>query len=107
MKQLNFRHLTLTVKIIWNSKFFLERSKNGSKKANIILFSTSRSFRPFYDNSFRIPEDCGRFPKTNEEVQLLPKMSKNHQTLNSIFSGNSKTFKKLPIKQQKLKIMGR
>ena len=35
MKKLHFRHLTLTVKII-NSKFFLERSKNGSKKATII-----------------------------------------------------------------------
>ena len=70
MKQLNFRHLTLTVKIIWNSKFFLERSKNGSKKANIILLFYF--VRPFYDNTFQIPEDCGRFPKTNEEVELLP-----------------------------------
>ena len=35
------------------------------------------SFRPFYNNLFQIPEDCGRFPKTNEEVQLLQKVSKN------------------------------
>ena len=57
--------------------FFPERRKNGSKKATVILFSTSRSFWPFYDNLFQIPEDCGRFPKTNKDVQPLPKISKN------------------------------
>ena len=44
-----------------------------------ILFSISRSFRPFYSEDFRwlpkIPEDCRRFPNTSEEVRPLPKMS--------------------------------
>ena len=31
--------------------FFSEKSKNGSKKANIIFFSISRNFWQFYDNS--------------------------------------------------------
>ena len=44
-----------------------------------ILFSISRSFRPFYSEDFRwlpkILEDCRRFPNTSEEVRPLPKMS--------------------------------
>ena len=62
MKLLNFRHFnTNSKKILWNSKFFFsERSKQGSKNANIILFSISRSFRPFCDNLFqKATEDRG------------------------------------------------
>ena len=45
MKQLNFRHFnTNSKKFFEKSKFFAERSKNGSTKANIILFSISKEF---------------------------------------------------------------
>ena len=64
-------------------QFFPERSKNGSKKVNIILFSISRSFWPFYGNSIyfrRFPqatEDSQRFPK---RLQVLPLASQAHVT---------------------------
>ena len=59
----------------------------------ITLFCLSRSFRPLYVNlleDFRrlpkIPEDCRKFLKANEEVRPLPKMSEEPpQTLNSRF----------------------
>ena len=73
MKQLTGL-LTLTVK---NSL------KTRSKKANIMLFSISRRFRPFIDNSGlfqRISEGYRRFRKTNEEVRPLPKVSDEPST---------------------------
>ena len=73
MKQLNFRHFnTIRKKFHCNSKFQPARNKNGSKKANIIMFGIPRSFQPFSDDlqSFRkISEGYGRFPKTAEDFQ--------------------------------------
>ena len=88
MKKLNFRHFNTNSKKFFETvNFFPERSKNGSKKANIILFSISRSFRPFYDNFRRlskISEDYRRDPTIAEDTRRTP------QTLNSIFFANSK-----------------
>ena len=79
MKQLNFRHFNTNTKknSLKQYIFFLERIKNGSIKANIIFFSISRSFPPFYDNSglFQIPEGHRRFPKTVEDFRRLTKTS--------------------------------
>ena len=50
MKQLNFRHFNTNSQKLFETNFFPERSKNGSKNANIISFSITRSFWPFYDN---------------------------------------------------------
>ena len=80
MKQLNFQHFTTNSKEFFETIIFFQKvaKKEGSKKANIILFSISRSFWPFYDNSGlfqKISEGYRRFPKTNEEVRPLPKMS--------------------------------
>ena len=76
--------------------FFPERSKNSSKKANIILFNISRSFRPFYDNVFqKTSEGYRRFPKTNEEVQPLPKMSKEPSNHITGLSSETANIKKL------------
>ena len=98
MKQLNFRHFnTNSKKIIWSSKFFPERSKNG-------LFSISRSFRPcilrqFISDGFRrlpkIPEDQRRFPKTNEEVRPLPKMSEEPSKDLTVLSSETANIKKI------------
>ena len=81
MKQLNFRRFnTNTKKILWNSTFFPERGKNGSIKANIILFSISRSCPPFYDNSGlfqKITEGHRRFPKTVEDFQRRPTVAED------------------------------
>ena len=49
MKQLNYRHFTTNSKKFFEKEIFPERSKNGSKKASVILSSISRSFRPFYE----------------------------------------------------------
>ena len=50
MKQLNFRHFNANSQKLFETNFFPERSKNGSKNANIISFSITRSFWPFYHN---------------------------------------------------------
>ena len=75
MKQLNLRYFNSNSKKIFETvNFFSERSKNGSKKANIVLFSISRSFRPFYDNSRlcqKITEGYRRFPKSVEVFRGL------------------------------------
>ena len=97
LPQLNFRHFNT------NSKKFFEtvNSKNDSKKANLILFSISRSFQPFYDNyGFfqKISEGYRRFPKTVDDFRRLTKRfdhcrrcPKNLETLKRyIFFGNSK-----------------
>ena len=46
MKQLSFWHFnTNSKKNLWNNNFFFpERSKTGSKKANIILFKYIKEF---------------------------------------------------------------
>ena len=79
MKQLNFRHFNTNSKKFFETvSYFPERNRNGSKKANIILFSISRSFWPFYDNAglfHKISEGYWRFPKTVEEFRRLTKRS--------------------------------
>ena len=99
LEQLNFRHFNTNSKKFFETvNFFPERSKNGSKKANIILFSISRSFRPFYDNSGlfqKISEGYRRFPKTNEEVRPLPKMSEEPSKHFKVLSSETANIKKL------------
>ena len=78
---------------------------DNTKKANIILFSISRSFlailRQFriISEDFRkpptIPEDCQRFPKTNEEVRPVPKMSEEPSKHLTVFSSETVNIKKL------------
>ena len=102
-KHLNFRHFNTNSKKFFKTVYFFpEGSKNGSKKANIILFSISRSFRPFYDNSGlfqKISEGYRRFPKSVKDFRSLTKRSdhcrrcpKNppNTITKSIFFGNSK-----------------
>ena len=82
-------------KNIWNSKFFYREKQKGSKKANIILFSISSSFRPFYENLFlNATEDSRKLPKSNEKVRPLPKNPPNTQQY-------------FLRKQQTLKIVGK
>ena len=115
MKQLNFRHLTLSVKKYFKQYFFFpERNKNGSKKANIILFSIkefSVILQQFISDLRRlpkIPEDCRTFRKTNEEVRPLPKMFEEPAKHLIVFSSETiNPLKKFPIKQQTLKVMGK
>ena len=67
MKQLNLRHFnTNSNKFFETVNFFPERSKNGCKKADIILFSISRSFRPFCENLFQISQGYRRFSKLSK-----------------------------------------
>ena len=90
--------LTNSTKIVRKCKFVPERSKNGSKKANIILFSISRVFGHLTTIYFRFPkatEDCRRFPKTNEEVRPLPKMSEEPSKHLTVFSSETVNIKKL------------
>ena len=96
MKQLNFRHFNANSENnIWNSKFFYREKQKGSKKANIILFSISSSFRPFYENLFpKATEDSRKLPKSNEKVRPLPKNPPNTQQY-------------FLRKQQTLKIVGK
>ena len=71
MKQLNFRHFnTTSKKFTVTVNFFQKETKTAQKKANIILFSISRSFRPFCDNS-------GLFQKTSEDYQGCPKIAED------------------------------
>ena len=102
MKLLNFRHLTLAVKKFFETViFFPERSKNGSKKANIILFSIKEFLvilQQFISDLRRlpkIPEDCRMFPKTNEEVRPLPKMSEEPAKQLIVFSSETVNIKKI------------
>ena len=77
LRWLNFRHFNSNSKKFFETvNFFPERSKNGSKRANIIFLGISRSFRPFYDNSGlfqKISEGYRRFPKTIEDFRRLTK----------------------------------
>ena len=95
MKQINFRHFNTNSKKSFETViFFPERSKNGSKKANIILFSIFKEFlailRQFriISEDFRwlptIPEDGRRGPTIAEGVR------RTLQTLNSISFRNGK-----------------
>ena len=72
MKQLNFRHFnTTSEKFTVTVIFFQNWNKNGSKQANIILFSISRGCLPFCDNSRlfqKISEDYQGCPKIAEDV---------------------------------------
>ena len=102
MKLLNFRHFnTSSKKILWNSNFFPEICKNGSKKATIILFSIkefSVILQQFISDVRRlpkIPEDCRMFPKTNEEVRPLPKMSEEPAKHLTVFSSETVNIKKI------------
>ena len=64
MKQLK---LNTDCKKFFETVFFPERGKNGSKNSIIIFFSILRSFRPFYDKSRlfqKISKGYRRFPKT-------------------------------------------
>ena len=76
MKHLNFRHFnTNSQKFFETVNFFQEKdAKNGCKKANIVSFSISKSFGPFYDKSGlfqKISEGHRRFPKTVEDFWKL------------------------------------
>ena len=91
MKQLNFRHFNTNGKKFFETlNFFQEEdAKNGSKKANIVLFSISTSFRPFYDKSGlfqKISEGHRRFPKTAEDFRRLTGIEevRTLRTFNSI-----------------------
>ena len=85
MKQLNFRAFNTTSKKFIVTEFFFEkkekeRSKNSSKQANIILFSISRSFRPFFDNSLLFLKIFNsKITKDPEDYQRCPKMSKGNR----------------------------
>ena len=102
MKLLNFRHFnTSSKKYLWNSNFFPEISKNGSKKATIILFSIKELLvilQQFIISDVRrlpkIPEDRRMFPKTNEEVRPLPKMSEEPAKHLTVFSSETVNIKK-------------
>ena len=91
MKQLNFRHVNTNSKKFFETMiYFPERSKKGSKKANIILFSMScvkflAILRQFQKKT---SEDFRRFPKTFEDFRSHSNRSYNCQrclnnTLNS------------------------
>ena len=97
MKQLNFRHFNTNGKKFFETlNFFQEEdAKNGSKKANIVLFSISTSFRPFYDKSGlfqKISEGHRRFPKTAEDFRRVTGIeeARTLRTFNSISFWNSK-----------------
>ena len=76
MKQLNFRHFNTNSEKILETLSSFQRSKNGSRMANIILFSISSTFWPFYDNLFpKATEGSRRLPKSNGKVRPLPKKS--------------------------------
>ena len=87
MKQLNFRHFnTNSKKFCETVNFFLEGAKTAPKRP--ILFclvyqgvsAILRQFRIISSEDFQrlptIPEDCRRFPKTNEDVRrsFLPRV---------------------------------
>ena len=86
MKQLNFRHFNTNSKKFFETAIFFqeEEAKNGSKKANIVLFSISTSFRPFYDKSGlfqKISEGHLRFPKTAEDFRRLTGANRRGSTI--------------------------
>ena len=73
MKQLHFRHFNTNSKKFFKTViFFAEKSKNGSQKVNDKEFTAIFTLILDFSEDFRrlptIPEDCRRFPKTNEEV---------------------------------------
>ena len=101
---LNFRHFnTNSQKFFETVNFFQEKdAKNGCKKANIVSFSISKSFGPFYDKSGlfqKISEGHRWFPKTVEDFWKLTNrrgstiaedVERTLRTFNSISFGNSK-----------------
>ena len=86
IKKLNFRHFnTNSKKFTVTVVFFFREKQNGSRKANIILSSISRSFRLFVRS-----EDYRRCRKAVEDVQRqqniyeeksdnFPRARKNYQ----------------------------
>ena len=113
MKQLNFKHFNINSKKFTVTVIFFHNETQTSPKnpIMIILFSTSRGFRSFCDNSHlfqKISEDYRRYPKMSKEnrrfLRRNPKIFKEQiridkyakrlrffsrktlQRLNSIFS---------------------
>ena len=71
IKKLNFRHFNtnskkFTVTVVF---FFFREKQNGSRKANIILSSISRSFRLFVRRLPKVSEGCRRCPKTTKHLR--------------------------------------
>ena len=80
MKQLNFRYvITNSKKFFETIIYFPERSKNGSKKANIILFSIScKKFLAILRQfSKKISEGSQRSPKTFEDFPVGPTIAQD------------------------------
>ena len=95
MKQINFRHFNTNSKKSFETViFFPERSKNGSKKANIILFSIFKEFLAILRQFRIISEDFRRLPTIPEDERRGPTIAEDVrrtlQTLNSISFGNGK-----------------
>ena len=95
MKQINFRHFNTNSKKSFETViFFRERSKNGSKKANIILFSIFKEFLAILRQFRIISEDFRWLPKIPEDERRGPTIAEDVrrtlQTLNSISFRNGK-----------------
>ena len=110
MKAKEENHNKVLREVLTSLRSRLERNRNGSKKANTILFSISRHFWPFYDNAglfHKISEGNWRFPKANEEVRPLPKMSEEPFKHLTVFSSETVNIKKLANLTANMKIMGK
>ena len=94
MKQLTFRHFnTNSKKFSETVNFFQKEVKTAPKRPILFCLVYEGNFAHFTDYFGRrlatIPEDCRRFPKTNEEVRPLPKMSEEPLKHLTVFSSET------------------
>ena len=99
MKQINFRHFNTNSKKSFETVIFSQKeAKTAQKRPILFCLVYLRSFWPFYDNSGlfqKISEGYRRFPKTNEEVRPLPKMSEEPSKHLTVFPSETVNIKKL------------
>ena len=107
MKQLNFRHFNINSKKFTVTVISFQNETQTSPKnpIMIILFSISRGFRSFCDNSHlfqKISEDYRRYPKTSKEnrrfLRRNPKIFKEQIRIDKYAKRLRFFFKKNPPK---------
>ena len=106
MKELNYKHFKTNSKKFFETVLFFQKEAKTAPKKQILFCLVHqgvfghqvRQFQIISEDFRRlatIPEGCRRFPKTNEEVRPLLKMSEERSKHLTVFSSKTVNIKKL------------
>ena len=90
MKQLNFRHFNTNSKKFFETVNFFQKKAKTAPKTPILFCLVYEGITDYFGRRLAtIPEVCRRFPKTNEEVRPLAKMSEEPFKHLTVFSSET------------------